>query len=200
VRRGADVLRKGDAGRGMLLILRGRMRISSMLPDGREVTLGVVGPGEAVGEMSLLDGEERSADVTALEDCVVLAIERARFARLLRQNPDLCLRLIAMLSRRLRQANAAIEEIKLFDLPSRLGKLLRKLAENCGVATPSGTRIEIKLSQKDLGALVGGSREKVNRQLRHWEQEEQAGLIGKDRGYIVLVRPELLTSDNAASA
>jgi len=197
VPRGTVVLRKGDPGRSMLLILRGRMRISSMLPAGREVTLNVVGPGEAIGEMSLLDGEERSADVTALEDCMVLAIERARFLRLLRENPDLCLRLIAMLSRRLRGANMAIEEITLLDLPSRLGNLLRRLARDCGVATPSGTRIEIKLSQKDLGALVGGSREKVNHQLRQWEQ---AGLIGKDRGYLVLVRPEKLTSDNATEA
>jgi CRP-like cAMP-binding protein len=188
--RGAVALHKGDAGQSMLLILHGRMRITSMHEDGREVALGVVGPGEAIGEMSLLDGQARSAEASALEDCLVLLIERAFFLRLLAGSPDLCLRLIAMLSRRLRNANAALEELTLLDLPARLANLLQRLGRDCGVTTPGGTRIEIRLSQKDLSALVGASREKVNRQLRQWEQ---AGWIAKDNGYVVLRRPDLLS-------
>ena len=188
--RGTAVLRKGDPGRGMLLIMRGQMRISSMLEDGREVTLGVVGPGEAIGEMSLLDGQERSADVTALDDCAALVMERGQFLRLLRGSPDLCLSLIEMLSQRLRQANTAIEDIALLDLSARLGKLLLRLARDCGApAVGGGVRIELKLSQKDLSTLVGASREKVNRQLRQWEE---GGILSKERGYLVIRQPAAL--------
>jgi len=140
----------------------------------------------------MLDGGEISADATAIEDCTLLAIERTRFMRLLRENSDLCLRLMAVLCGRLRQVNAALEEMALLDLPTRLGRLLLRLGREWGNRTPRGLRIEVKLSQKDLAILVGASREKVNRQLREWEE---AGAIGKDLGRLVIVRPEALSPE-----
>jgi CRP-like cAMP-binding protein len=134
--------------------------------------------------MSLLDGEPCSADVTAQEDCVLLLIERSQFLNLLRANSGLCLHLMALLTRRLRRANAALEDMALLDLPARLGRLLARLATDYGVPVRSGTRIEVKLSQKDLSSLVGASREKVNRQLRQWEED---GVLGKDSGRMVVV-------------
>jgi CRP-like cAMP-binding protein len=157
--------------------------------DGREATLGVLGPGNILGEMAVLDAEEVSADVTALEECVLLVIERARFLRLLQSSSDLCLRLMAVLCRRLRRANDAFEGMALLDLEARLGRLLLRLASDYGNPSPRGTRIEIRLSQKDLSSIVGGSREKVNRQLRLWEQ---AGVLAKDGGRMVIVRPDAL--------
>jgi CRP/FNR family transcriptional regulator, cyclic AMP receptor protein len=188
--RGATVYRKGDAGSGMLVILSGRLRIGSTGEDGRDIVLGILGPGQCVGEMALLDSEERSADVTALEACTVLAVERGPFIALMRGNPDLCLRVVAMLSSRLRNSNEALEEMALLGLPRRIGRLLLRLARDYGRrADGGGIRIELKLSQKDISALVGGSREKVNRQLRRWEEE---GAIGREQGYIVVRRPATL--------
>jgi CRP/FNR family cyclic AMP-dependent transcriptional regulator len=187
--RHAVVVRKGDSSSGMLVILAGRVRVGSVAADGREVTLAVLGPGEVLGEIALIDGEPRSADVTALDDCVMLMVDRAEFLRLLHGNPDLCLRLMAFLCGRLRRANAAVEELALLDLPGRLGNVLLRLARDYGKQVAGGTRIELKLSQKDLSSLIGGSREKVNRQLRVWELE---GVLLRDSGRIVLRQPERL--------
>jgi CRP-like cAMP-binding protein len=185
------ILRRGDASSGANIVISGRVRIGTMSEDGREVTLGVLGPGDVIGEMSVLDGEDVSADVTALEDCVLLFIERARFLRLLRGNADLCLRLLAVLCRRIRRANATVEDMALLDLGAKLARLLLRLAQDYGKPAPRGIRIEVKLSQKDLGTLVGSSREKVNKQLREWEA---TGVLGKEQGYLLILRRDALAS------
>lgn len=184
VARGAMILRRGEPNSGMIVILSGRVRVSVVSEDGKEVALTVLGQNEVLGEMSLLDGEASSADVTAQEDCVLLVIERNQFLDLLRQNSGLCLHLMALLTRRLRQTNAALEDIALLDLPTRLGRLLTRLAKDYGIPVRAGTRIEVKLSQRDLSALVGASREKVNKQIRQWEE---GGFLSKDSGRLVVV-------------
>ncbi len=187
--RGAVLLRRGAESPGAFVVIEGQIRIATTSEDGREVTLVVLGPGDVIGEMSLIDGEPVSADATALEACVLLAIERGRFLRQLRGSADLCLRLMAVLTRRLRRSNAALEDMMLLPLPVRLGRVLLRLASEYGTPVPGGTRIEVRLSQKDLGAIVGGSREKVNRQLRLWED---SGAIGRDGGRMTVLRPDVL--------
>lgn len=182
--RGTMILRRGEPNGGMIVIVSGRVRVSVVSEDGKEIALTVLGQGEVLGEMSLLDGEASSADVTAQEDCVLLVIERSQFLDLLRHNSDLCLHLMAMLTRRLRQTNAVLEDVALLDLPTRLGRLLTRLAKDYGIPVRTGTRIEVKLSQKDLSALVGASREKVNKQIRRWEE---VGFLSKDSGRLVVV-------------
>jgi CRP/FNR family transcriptional regulator, cyclic AMP receptor protein len=191
VARNEVVLRRGDANGGMVVIMSGRVRISVVSEDGKEATLGVLGGGEVLGEMSLLDGEPCSADVTAQEDCVLLVIERGQFLALLRANSGLCLHLMTMLTKRLRRANSALEDMALLDLPTRLGRLLARLASDYGVPVRSGTRIEVRLSQKDLSTLVGASREKVNKQIRQWEEE---GVLSKDGGRMVIADARALPS------
>lgn len=190
--RGATILRRGDPGTGMVVVLQGRVRVGVTSEEGREMTLGILGPGDALGEMALIDGQERSADAVALEDSSVLLLERGKFLRLLRETPDLSLRLLVVMTERLRRANLALEDVALLPLEARLARLLTRLAEDYGKpAASEGIRIELKLSQKDLATLVGSSREKVNRQLREWEQD---GTVGKEQGYLVLRRPERLGS------
>jgi CRP/FNR family transcriptional regulator, cyclic AMP receptor protein len=189
--RGEIIMRRGDANAGMVVIVTGKVRISVVSEEGKEITLTVLGPGDVLGEMSLLDGQECSADVTAQEDCNLLVVDRNQFLRLLRSNGELCLHLMAVLTRRLRRSNAALEDIALLDLPTRLGRLLTRLASEYGVPARTGTRIEVRLSQKDISTLVGASREKVNKQLRQWEDE---GVLGKDNGRLVVLNPRALPS------
>ena len=186
--RGAQILRKGEPGGSMIVILQGTVRVSALGVDGREVSYAVLGAGEILGEISLLDGAERSADVSAIEDCVLLIVERAGFLALIRKNPELCLKLMGELCRRLRRTNLAVESLALLDLPGRISKLLLGLPQ---IAGPAGNRVTIRLSQSDLATLAGGSREKINRQLRLWEK---AGVIARDQGHIVILRPESLAS------
>ncbi len=191
VARGTLLLRQGDPPSGMLVILQGSVRVTATAADGREVTFGVLGAGEFLGEISLLDGAHRTADVTTLEDCVLLVVEHAGFLGLIRNNPDLLLKLVAELCRRLRRANLAYEDLALLDLPTRIGKLLLGLPQQ---TTPAGRRVSFRLSQADLGRLAGGSREKVNRQIRLWEKQ---GVIARERGHLVILRPESLGAPSA---
>jgi CRP/FNR family cyclic AMP-dependent transcriptional regulator len=185
-RRGQTIFQRGDNGSALMAVLRGRVRISSISGDGKEVTLNVISPGEIFGEIALLDGEPRSADASAIEETTLLVVERRHFLPFLRQNEDLFLRLLAVLCSRLRRTSTALEEIALFDLPIRLARVLLKLGEDYGRAGPGGTRIDLKLSQRDLSNLVAASRESVNKQLRAWREHNVVDLEG---GFIVLRRP-----------
>ena len=117
VRRGQTIFQRGDNGSSLMAVLRGRVRISSVSGEGKEVTLNVISPGEIFGEIALLDGQPRSADATAIEETLLLVVERRHFLPFLRQNEDLYLRLLAVLCSRLRRTSMALEEIALFDLP-----------------------------------------------------------------------------------
>ena len=145
----------------------------------------IVGPGDVIGEVSLLDGQDRSADVHALEACILLTVERDHFMAMLRNSSDLCLRLMSVLCDKLRRATVSVEEALLLDLSGRLGRHLQRMASEHGTATPEGIRINVRLSQSELASLVGASREKVNRQLKLWENQ---GVILNRGGYIILVR------------
>lgn len=184
-RRGQTIFQKGDNGSSMMAVLRGRVRISVVSEEGKEMTLNVIRTGEVFGEIALLDGQPRSADATAMEETALLVVERKQFLPFLTRNQDVALRLLAVMCERLRQTSMALEQIALFELPVRLARVLIKLASDYGRTTPNGTRIDFKLSQRDLSNLVAASRESVNKQLGAWREE---GVLSLDEGYIVLRR------------
>lgn len=192
VARNATVFTKGDPGSSMVAVLAGRVRVGNVSTEGKEVTLNVVGKGEIVGEIALLDGKPRSADVTAVVDSTLLVVERRHFMPFLLRHGDLVERLLAVLCERLRKTTLALEEIALFDMPTRLARLLLKLSDDYGRPTDGAAgsmRIDMKLSQRDLSNLVASSRESVNRQLAVWRRE---GIVDLDAGYLILRRPRAL--------
>jgi CRP/FNR family transcriptional regulator, cyclic AMP receptor protein len=189
VGRGTTIFQKGDEGSSMMAVLRGRVRVSSVSADGKEVTLNVISPGEIFGEIALLDGKPRSADATAIENTQLLIVDRRNFLPFLKQNDDLPLRLLSVLCDRLRRTSVALEELALFDLPARMARLLIKLGDDYGRPGPRGLRIDLKLSQRDISTLVASSRESVNKQFKLWRDE---GVIDVDSGYLVLRRPDEL--------
>jgi len=188
-RRGQTIFQKDDAGSSLMAVLGGRVRISTVSAEGKEVTLNVISPGEVFGEIALLDGKPRSADATAIEDTTLLVLERRDFMPFILNNQDLTARLLAILCERLRRTSVALEDIALFDLPVRLARVLLQLSEDYGRPTGAGLRIDMKLSQKDLSNLVAATRESINKQLRAWRE---TGLVSLDGGYIILLRPSRL--------
>jgi CRP/FNR family cyclic AMP-dependent transcriptional regulator len=190
VPRGTVIFSKGDEGSSMMAVLVGRVRISAVSADGKEVTLNVIGSGEIFGEIALLDGKPRSADATALEDSVLMVVERRQFLPFLLHNEALVERLLAVLCDRLRRTSLVLEEIALFDLPARLARLLVKLSQDYGRPAPGGgVRIDLKLSQRDLATLVASTRETVNKQLRGWREQ---GVVDQSAGYLVVRNTEAL--------
>ena len=189
VGRGRTIFQRGDTGSSIMAVLHGRVRIGSVSPEGREVVLNIINPGEVFGEIALLDGKPRSADATATEETLLLVLERRHFLPFLEIHPDVMLRLIAVLCDRLRRTSVAMEDLAMLDLPERLARLLLRLGGDYGRRIADGLRIDFKLSQKDIGNLVASSRESVNKQLRAWQAE---GVLDMQGGYIVLRQPRHL--------
>lgn len=180
------IFQKGDMGGGMLLVVRGRIKISVYSEAGREIVFEFIGPGQFLGEIALLDGRERTANATAAGECLVLVIERQAFLALVRRTPDIAINMMAVLCRRLREAAGLAESIAFLETPCRLARLLTTLAARHGTKIDSGVRIDIDLSQRDLGNLIAANRESVNRQLRAWTAEN---LIATENGTIVIRDP-----------
>jgi CRP-like cAMP-binding protein len=189
VARGTLLFQRGDPGSSMMVLLLGRVRISAVSAEGKEITLNVIEAGGIFGEIALLDGKERTADATAVEDSVLLVIERSQFLPFLQRNEDLILRMMALLCTKLRSTSTTLEEIATLPLPARLASVLLKLAGEYGAHTPAGELIRMKLSQRDISSLVAATRESVNKQLRQWREE---GVLTESGGYLVIRSIEAL--------
>ncbi|MEE2970866.1 MAG: Crp/Fnr family transcriptional regulator, partial [Pseudomonadota bacterium] len=168
----------------MLTVISRRVKISVSSSEGKEAVLAILGRGEVLGEMALIDGKERSADATALEPSEALSIHRRDFIPFLERNPAICLRLLGVMSDRLRRTSEMVEDRSFLDLPGRLAKTLLDLGRTDGVDTKDGLRIDMPMSQSAFGAMLGASRETINKQLKAWQDE---GLIITGRRFVVLV-------------
>jgi len=190
-RDGETIFLKGSPGRGMMAVLRGEVRISAPSTDGREIVLNLIRPGEIFGEISLLDGKDRSANAQAIGDCVLFVIERRDFLPFIEKRPGLALRLLAIMCERLRRTTQQVEDVLFLDLPSRLAKQLLALAAAGGRVTAQGFRVETKISQGELGHRIGVSRESINRQLGKWQHE---GVLEIDGSIITILDETALQS------
>jgi len=177
---GDVIVAKGDPGDSMMAVLQGRVSISTTSEDGRQVVLSALGVGDVFGEIALLDGKERTADVTALTDCEILIVPRRSLWSVLERRPDLCIDLMLVLCERLRHTTEQVEDLAFLHLESRMAKALLRLLEESGAGQ---TRAAIRISQRALGELVGGSRESVNKHLNAWKE---LGIVSIEKGGIVI--------------
>lgn len=168
------IFRKGDTGNYMMLILEGRVRISVSSAEGKEITLNLLEPGDILGEMALIDGEKRCADAMteSTSTTVVLLIYRNDFLAYLDKRPGIAVALLKILCKKLRQTSDLAESIGLLAIPSRLARLLIRLADHGGEETTQGIRIHLDGSQQEIGYLISATRESVNKNLRSWEAQE----------------------------
>jgi CRP-like cAMP-binding protein len=184
-RAGAPIFALDDPGSSMMLVRTGTVRIGYPSPEGRSFLLAELGPGSVFGEIALLDGGARSADASAVTDCTLLVFERRDFLPLLERNWRLAEAVLRVVCERLRRADAHIAELAFSGLPERLAKMLIARAD----VAPGGAAF-VSDTQGALAAMVGGSRETVNRCLRRWQKE---GLVAISEGRIYI-------SDRAALA
>ncbi len=161
----------GSPGDSMVAVLRGTIRISMPSPDGKEVVLAILGPGEICGEIALLDGKERTADARAATDCSVVVLERRDVLSFFAQYPDAWARLIEVLCERLRAADQQMAEFALSPVPVRLAKALLRLATSDGPTVDDAAATRVHLTQRELGNVIGATRESVNKYLRAWQRK-----------------------------
>jgi CRP/FNR family cyclic AMP-dependent transcriptional regulator len=188
-RAGTTIFHRDDPGTTLHVIERGTVKLMLPSPEGREITVVLLGAGDFFGELALLDSGPRSASAVALEATETLTLERDQFVALLEAHPQVALRLLGVLGERLRRADDLIGDLLFLDLPGRLAKLLLALADERGSATPCGIRIDLRLSQSELAAMVGATRESVNRCLNAYAER---GILDFDRETITLRDPAVL--------
>ena len=184
--RGEVIFLQGDPGTNLCIVETGRVKLGFTSPEGKEVLLDLLGPGDAFGELALLDGEPRSADAVAAEPSELLLLQRDHFVSFLLGRPQLMLQLIAVLSRRLRRDAQLVQDAAFLDVPARLARTLLRLAAPETVGGPLATP---RLTQSDLAALVGTTRETLNLWLGVYERQ---GAIKRDKGRILVMQPERL--------
>ncbi|MDD5388363.1 MAG: Crp/Fnr family transcriptional regulator [Gallionellaceae bacterium] len=190
------VFQVGQAGDSLHIVLEGRVKVSLLSEEGKEAILSILGAGEVFGEMSLFDGESRSATVTTMEPCRFLVLRRQVFLPFLEKRVPVMLELIAEMSKRLRATNTLVGNLSFLNLSARLARILLNLVQQYGKVSPKGIVIGLKLSQEELGHLVGVSRESVNRQMRAWID---AGIIDHDHGTLIVMNSDALFREALAS-
>jgi CRP/FNR family cyclic AMP-dependent transcriptional regulator len=177
MRRGEVLLRRGEPGTTMLIIVTGQICIVLPSSDGREQVLRIMQPGEVLGELALLDGGSRTADAVAETNGRLLVVERDDLTAVLRSDPDLALALMSIISERLRTATWLLESMLFNDTAGRLASTLLILSHG-----KPGERLDI--TQGALGERVGAARETINRKLREWQA---AGVIAMEPGRITVL-------------
>ncbi|HWZ37885.1 MAG TPA: Crp/Fnr family transcriptional regulator [Bradyrhizobium sp.] len=183
LKRGATIFAKGDPGNSLYAVVSGTVKISISSPDGRNAILNLVGPGETFGEMSVLDGQTRSADATANTNCEIYVIDRRDFLPFMRNQPALSMKFIELLCTRLRRTSDQVEQVILQDLPGRLASALLGLADRRKLEPESQT---ISITQQEISEMVGMTRESINKQLRAWAVR---GWVRLEHGAIVVLDP-----------
>jgi CRP/FNR family cyclic AMP-dependent transcriptional regulator len=179
----------GSPGDSMMAVLSGHVRISVPSPDGKEIVLAILRPGEIFGEIALLDGKERTADARAATDCSLAILERRDVLSFFDQYPSSWLRLVEVLCERLRQTDRQMAEVALLGLPVRLAKAVLRMAAFDSQSASGGAAGQVRLSQRELGNLVGATRESVNKCLREWQRK---GVVRIAESLITIVdRPAL---------
>lgn len=186
---GTRVFHEGDHSDACYIVRDGSFRVTREHSDGRAITLATLSTGDIFGELAMLDGEVRSASVEALGDGELLALPAGEVRALLARHPEITVKLIAALVRRLRTANERISRQSFQTVPSRVaGVLLQLVAEESPGSGEPG-EVTIRMNQADLAQLAGTSRESVSRFLADLER---AGIVQPGRGRVTVLAPEKL--------
>jgi CRP-like cAMP-binding protein len=184
-KKGEAIIRQGDDGNALIILLEGQARITVYSANGREIVLEYAGQGTVLGEIALLDGGVRTASVIAMGPLRYLILPRAVFEHVIASNHRIALRLMKELAARLRTANQTIETDRAYAAAPRLARFLLRLADDAA----GGADAEIRLSQTELSLFAGISRENINRQLSLWQQD---GIVAVSHGGVTITDREAL--------
>jgi CRP/FNR family transcriptional regulator, cyclic AMP receptor protein len=159
------IFHRDDPGVALYIILSGKVKIHNETVEGGDVIHAVFSDWEFFGELSLLDGAERSADVSTIEATEVLVLTREDLLDCIKQHPQIGINILAVLARRIRNLNEAVKALSSLDVNGRLAMQLLSLARDHGIPEREGVKIAVRLTQTDMASLTGASRESINKAL-----------------------------------
>jgi CRP/FNR family cyclic AMP-dependent transcriptional regulator len=165
--KGRTIVAEGEPSQSLYVLLSGRAKVQRSDTEGKEVILAVLGPGECFGEMSLIDDAPRSASVITLESCDFMSINKESFKSMLASSPEICMRIMKGLVKRLREADKKIETLALLDVYGRVARVLLDFSEEVG----NDRIVKTKLPRQEIAKMIGASREMVSRVMKGLEVE-----------------------------
>ncbi|MBI6546072.1 MAG: Crp/Fnr family transcriptional regulator [Cyanobacteria bacterium NC_groundwater_1444_Ag_S-0.65um_54_12] len=173
------VFMPGEAAQRVFFLKTGRIKLSRLGDNGRELTLGFIEPGEVFGELTGSDEELHETMAEAIEPSMICTMERREFEDFLASRPGLSLKIAKFMGFRLRRIEARIQDLLFLDVKSRIRKVLRDLADEQGVMTPKGLRLNFKLTHEDIANLVGTTRATATTLLGELRNAGELSLDGK---------------------
>ena len=183
------IFREGDESDTCYIVRRGHARAVREHVDGRTISLAHFGPGDFFGELAMFDDERRSATVETLDEVDAIAILGADMRRLLREHPDIAVKLVISLGRRLREANERLTRQSFQTVQSRVAGVLRDLVEQAHAEGAAERDVLVRITQADVAQLAGSSRESASRFLAVLER---AGVVTQGRGRVTVHDPGAL--------
>lgn len=162
--KGEIACRRHEPGDSLMLLLTGRLKVTNINADGKEIVLSFLGAGDLLGEIAVLDGGERTATATAMENSEAFVIYARDLLAIVTAHPQAMLEIVQVLCEKLRAASAIIEDNTL-EMRGRAAKGLLRLAQQLGRTSKEGIRLDLMASQSELGSYLSLSRANVSRQL-----------------------------------
>lgn len=189
VERGQTFYAPGEGNEALFLLKRGRVRIYKVAPDGREVTHFVAEPGTVFGELAHPAQRFHEAYAEAMEPAYICTMKWEELERLVREHPEVGLRVIRVLSERLHFVERRFEDVSLKEVPARLASLVLQLVESEGVMTPKGLKIDARYTHEQLATMIGASRARVTEAFAHLKE---AGALELKHRHIYVYDAEAL--------
>jgi len=186
------ILIEEEVGSTMFIILEGRVKISRISDEGREVILSILSEGDFFGEMSILDGQARSANVVTLEDSTIMVIHREDFLQMLHDYPQIAINLLKELAHRLRRSDSQIKSLSLQNATGKVASTLLRIADDSGKIHLGQVEISKLPPQQDLANMAGTSRETISRVLKSLAEQ---GYVRKEGNKIIILDYESFRSD-----
>jgi CRP-like cAMP-binding protein len=187
IRRRHVVYLPGDPGQSIYFVNGGRIKISKVTRDGKELTLAYRGPGEIFGELVMIDGGPREEMAEAMENALISEIERGEFEKIVQKEGMVGFRLTKIVAQRRREVENKIEQLLFKDVNAKLAELLLRLATDYGIEDSRGTLVSLKITHQEMANLIGSTRETVSLTL---SQFKRRGLIQTDGRKVILADRE----------
>lgn len=186
------IFSEGDAPDWFYAVSEGKIKITKLSQDGKEIILEIIQPGELFGAVAVLKGFPYPANAVAMEESKVLKISRKNLMLMLDRFPDLMFNLIQNMGERLRESHETTKNIALEKVGSRIAALLLKLSEQMGTETPDGVEINMRLTKQDIAEMVGTT---VETSIRTMSRFKKLGYIMEKAGKIVVTNPSGLEGE-----
>ncbi|MFC1549401.1 Crp/Fnr family transcriptional regulator [Nitrospirota bacterium] len=186
------IFSEGEPSDWFYAVYEGKVKITKLSVDGKEIILELIKPGELFGAVAVLKGFPYPANAVAMEDSSIMKVSRKNMMLILDRFPALMFNLMESLGDRLRDSHETTKNIALEKVGSRIAALLLKLSEQMGTKTPEGTSLNIKLTKQDIAEMVGTT---VETSIRTMSRFKKNGLIKEEGGKVIILDPDGLRDE-----